>query len=128
MKGTVKKRRRDLVGSLGGRVIDTIEKRSANAEVPTLVICPNSYSQECPTGARHLLPTRRIVRERWLDRIDGSDPHASLPDFKPDAVYAQVREIRDPRSYFYRALPDADLVSQRNEVWKALREDWTPSA
>ena len=72
-----------------------------------------------------LLPTHRIVRERWLDGVFAAEP---LPDFKPHAVYARVGDVRDPGSYFYGAVPDADLANRQDDDWKAIPEDWTPPA
>ena len=124
LKGTsLKTRRKKLVESLGGRVIDSIQ--GANAEVPTLAILSNHHGERCEGKLSHLLPRHRVVRERWLLRLEGL---TELPDFRPDVVYARVGDVRDSGSYFYRAVPDADLVRRRDDDWKAIPEDWTPSA
>ena len=111
-----------MVERLGGRVV--VIKR-AHAEVPTLAIFPNGERSDCPSEVKQLRPRCRIVRERWLLRLEGL---TELPDFRPDAVYARVGDVRDPRSYFYGAVPDRELVSQHDDNWKPIPEDWTPSA
>ena len=124
--GDHKLRLKTLVESLGGRVLSTIRtSQRPDKEVPTLVICPNGERRKCPAGTGHLLSTHRIVRERWLDGMLAAEP---LPDFKPHAVYAQVRDLRDPRSYFYGAVAAADMTQDRDDFWKVIPEDWTPSA
>ena len=74
-----------------------------------------------------LQPRYRVVRERWLHRVERLAPGAELPDTRPDAVYALAGDIRDPQSYFYDA--DAGLTNRnRDEYLRIIREDWTPSA
>ena len=117
-KESVKWRHENLVTSLGGVVV-------GQAASPTLVILANDHTTTCRSDYSYLLATHRIVRERWLDRVSAA---AELPDFKPHAVYAQVCDLRDTESYFYGAVPDADLFGIADERWKAIPEDWTPSA
>ena len=105
-----------LVTSLGGAVVGQVDS-------PTLAILENGYRGRMPY-LNSLRPSYRIVRERWLDGVFAAEP---LPDFKPHAVYAQVRDLRDPRSYFYDA--DADLPNNaQDDWWRPIREDWTPAA
>ena len=109
-----------MVTSLGGAVV-------GKRDNPTLAILQNDHRAGCQGTLTHLVPRCRIVRERWLLRLEGLAPGVSLPDFKPDASYARVGDVRDPGSYFYRAVPDADLVGRRDDDWKPIPEDWTPS-
>ena len=114
----VRGRRADFVRSQGGVVV-------GKGDNPTLAILENDHKAPPQTQLRHLLSPCRIVRERWLDGVLAA---VQLPDFKPDAVYARVRDVRDPRSYFYGAVPDADLVGERADNWKVIPWDWTPAA
>ena len=106
-----------LVTSLGGAVVGQVDS-------PTLAILENGYRGRMPY-LNSLRPSYRIVRERWLDGVFAAEP---LPDFKPHAVYAQVRDLRDPGSYFYGAVAAADMTQDRDDFWKVIPEDWTPSA
>ena len=116
--GDHKRRLKTLVESHGGAVV-------GRAASPTLAIFPDNHASSCRTELSHLQPRYRIVRERWLLRVSAAAP---LPDFKPHAVYAQVCDVRDPRSYFYGAVADADMTQNRDDDWKVIPEDWTPSA
>jgi len=120
-KSGVRGRHTDFVTSRGGVVV-------GYAGNPTLAILPNNHGTKCDSKLTDLLPRHRIVRERWLLRLEGLAPGAPLPDCRPDAVYARVGDVRDPESYFYRAVPDADLVNRLDDNWKTIPEDWTPSA
>ena len=51
---------------------------------------------------------------------------APLPDFKPDAVYALVRDLVTPTSYFYD--DQINRGTRSMDTWTAIREDWTPAA
>ena len=116
-KSGVEGRHANLVTSLGGAVVGSRGN-------PTLAILQNDHRTACQSELRHLLPTCRIVRERWLDGVLAAVP---LPDFRPHAVYARVGDVRDPGSYFYGAVPDADLANRQDDDWKAIPEDWTPA-
>ena len=117
--GDHKRRLKTLVESYGGAVV-------GRAASPTLAIFPDNHaSTSCRTELSHLQPRYRIVRERWLLRVSAAAP---LPDFMPDAVYARVRVVRDPGSYFYGAVADADMTQNRDDDWKVIPEDWTFSA
>ena len=116
--GDHKRRLKTLVESLGGAVV-------GRAASPTLAIFPDSERSHCHRDLYDLRERHRIVRERWLDGVLAGEP---LPDFRPHAVYAQVCDVRDPRSYFYGAVPDADLVKRKDTDWKVIPEDWTPAA
>ena len=107
-----------MVTSLGGAVVGLKGE-------PTLAILQNDHRAGCQGTLTHLVPRCRIVRERWLLRLEGLAPGEPLPDCKPDAVYAEVREILDPRSYFYDALAPPRRTSEKLRV---IREDWTPPA
>ena len=118
-KSGVYGRHADTVRSLGADVV-------GNAESPTLAILPNNNTKTKMGALSPLQSTHRIVRERYLLRLEGLAPGASLPDTKPDAVFALVREILDPQSYFYDA--QAPPRSGHYEKWRIIREDWTPPA
>ena len=93
--------------------------------MPTLAIYPtSSRAPDRKKELNHLLPEHRIVRERWLLRLDGL---TELPDVRPDAVYARVRDVRTPGSYFHGAA-DRDVSNAQDDHWTPIREDWTPSA
>ena len=112
--GDHKRRLKTLVESHGGAVVD-------RAASPTLAILPDNHTRYCRGEISHLQPRYRIVRERWLLRVSAAGP---LPDFKPDAVFAQWSDVRDQGSYFYGAVP---LDQKWTQGWKAIPEDWTPS-
>ena len=118
---TVKSRCEALVLRFGGAVVEDMDS-------PSLVILSDNHTRACDMCFRQdLQPRNRIVRERWLHRLERLAPDAELPDFRPDAVYALVRDIRNPRSYFYDA--DAGLTARnRDEYLRIIREDWTSSA
>ena len=120
LKGAgLKRRLKTLVESLGGDVV-------GRANNPTLAIFPDNHTvSACHHDLSHLQPRCRVVRERWLLRVSTAAP---LPDCRPDAVFARVRDVRDPESYFYGAVPDADLANRQDDDWKAIPEDWTPPA
>jgi hypothetical protein len=112
----VRGRNAETVTDLGGDVVGT-------AGNPTLAIFPNNGAGACTSAAlTRLRPSYRIVRERWLARLAGA---TELPDFRPDAVFAEVNDILDPRSYFYDALAPP---RKHREKWRLIREDWTPPA
>ena len=117
-KTGVRGRHTNLVTSLGGAVVGLRDR-------PTLAILQSDHREGCQGTLTHLVPRCRIVRERWLLRLEGLAPGEPLPDCKPDAVYAEVREILDPRSYFYDALAPPRRTSEKLRV---IREDWTPPA
>ena len=117
-KSGVRGRHTNLVTSLGGAVVGLKGE-------PTLAILQNDHRGKCSNKLTSLRPECRIVRERWMDGVFAAVP---LPDFKPHAIYARVGDVRDPGSYFYGAVPDADLANRQDDDWKAIPEDWTPPA
>jgi len=117
-KSGVYGRHADTVRSLGADVV-------GNAESPTLAILPNNNTKTKMGALSPLQSTHRIVRERWLLRLEGLAPGASLPDTRPDAVFALVREILDQQSYFYDAQAPPRVGCEK---WRIIREDWTPAA
>jgi hypothetical protein len=118
-EGTVKSRCEAVVLRLGGAVVRASDDL-------TLVILSNDHRKKCQSSYSSLLPRHRIVRERWLLRLEGLAPGAELPDTRPDAVYAQARDLLDPASYWY----DAEYAHTGGALsgWERVRADWTPSA
>ena len=105
-----------MVLRLGGTVVEKTES-------PTLWIVSDNHGARCDNRLKHLLPTRRIVRERWLHRLDRLAPDAELPDFRPDAVYAPVLDLMNPTSYWYDE--EYTHVGGPFTGWKTVRADWT---
>ena len=121
---TVKTRWGPTILRMGGTVVELAER-------PTLAVLEDNHGERgrksCTSWLQHLQSSNRIVRERWMRRVDGLGPDAtSLPDFKPDAVYALVRDLRNPSSFFYDA--DADTRRRQDHQWLLTRRAWTPSA
>ena len=105
---------------MGGAVVGIREN-------PTLAVLKDNHGDRgrktCQDLLTHLLPTNRIVRERWLHRLEGLAEGAELPDTRPDAVYALVSDLRNPTSYWYdeeNANPFANPGT-----WTLVRADWT---
>ena len=108
---------------LGGAVVGIREN-------PTLAVKADNFGDRgrtsCEARLTHLLSSHKIVRERWLHRLDGVASGASLPDTRPDAVFARVRDLRNPASYWYDA--DANTTRRQEDQWFLIRAAWTPSA
>jgi len=123
-KGSVRDRCEAMVLRLGGAVVGANEN-------PTLAVLGDNFgegggSRSCETSLKRLRPLHMIVRERWLHRLDGVAPGAELPDTKPDAVFALVRDLKNPASYWYDA--DAATRGRLDDQWLLTRRAWTPSA
>ena len=61
--------------------------------------------------------------KRWLHRLECVASVASLPDTRPDAVFARVRALRNPASYWY----DEEYAHVAGPLagWTRVRADWT---
>ena len=115
-ENTVKSRCQATVLRLGGVVV-------GGSNNPTLVILRNDHGAPCESKLTHLLARHRIVRERWLRRVERLAPGAELPDFKPDAVYALRCDVMNPASYWY----DEEYAHVAGPLagWTRVRADWT---
>ena len=114
----VEGRQTDFVTSHGGVVVEAHQN-------PTMAIFADNHAGGLTNAnLKRVMREYRIVRERWLLRLEGL---TELPDFRPDAVYARVRDVRTPGSYFHGAA-DRDVSNAQDDHWTPIREDWTPSA